>query len=53
MEECFPDDANGRILAIVEALKIGNVKTHNIVENQGKGLVWKEQAVNYAVVIFN
>jgi len=44
----FSNDPDGRILAIIEGLRVQNTKLNNIMENKIKILSWKEPALNAA-----
>lgn len=45
IEEYFPQDKKGRVLAIVESLRIHNPNCSNIIQNEGKSFPWKSQAL--------
>lgn len=50
IEEFFANDKKGKILAIIESLRINSSKNFNIIQNEGKGFVWKQQALIAGVI---
>lgn len=45
IEEIFNDDSDGKIIAIIDSLRLNNPKLMNITEKKNKIIPWKEAAV--------